>query len=210
MAASYLDVLGESELAPDHLRRAAGGRFDDVLAIARSGVSSPLTSSVGRLFDAVAAVIGLRHFTTYEGQAAIELEAAVDADEVGAYATTIDGSTLAGSELVAAALADHRRGVGPGVIAARFHRGLANGVLAMCARIGAERGLSTVALSGGVFANMCLLGHVTRGLRSAGLEVLVHRRVPCNDGGISFGQAVVASAQLRSARHDDPQRGRRP
>ncbi|MDQ3469407.1 MAG: carbamoyltransferase HypF [Actinomycetota bacterium] len=201
IAASYLDVLGEAGAAPEELTDAAGGRWDDVLAIARAGVNSPLTSSVGRLFDAVAAVIGLRHHVTYEGQAAIELEAAVDPTELGVYPVTADGQTLGGAELVAAALVDHRAGVAPGVIAARFHRGLAQGVVAMCTQIGRQRGLATVALSGGVFANVCLLGLVTRGLGDAGFEVLRHRRVPCNDGGISLGQAVVASAQLRSGGH---------
>jgi len=201
IAAAYLDVLGEAAAAPDELVAAAAGRWDDVLAIARAGLNAPLTSSVGRLFDAVAAVIGLRHHVTYEGQAAIELEAAVDSTELRAYPVAVDGPTLVGADLVAAALADHRAGVERGVIAARFHRGLAHGVVAMCSQIGRQRGMATVALSGGVFANACLLGLVTRGLADAGFEVLRHHRVPCNDGGISLGQAIVVSAQLRSGQH---------
>ena len=201
IAASYLDVLGEADTAPAELVSAASGRWDDVLAIARAGVNAPLTSSVGRLFDAVAAVVGLRYHVTYEGQAAIELEAIVDSGETGAYPARIERRTLVGADLVAAVLADHRAGVDRGVIAARFHRGLAGGVVAMCEQIGGGRELETVALSGGVFANACLLGHVARGLGNAGFEVLRHHRLPCNDGGISVGQAVVVAAQLRSGGH---------
>ena len=195
MAASYLDVLGEADSAP--IVRALGDdvRWNDVVAMTRAGVNSPLTSSAGRLFDAVAAVIGLRTVVNYEGQAAIELEAIVDPGETGAYPVSIDGSTLVGSDLVAAALADSRGGVERGRIAARFHHGLAAGVAAMCQRLRAETALGTVALSGGVFANVVLLRDVSRLLEAAGFVVLRHRQVPCNDGGISLGQAVVAAAR---------------
>jgi len=198
MAASYLDVLGEADSAP--IGAPDGGRrWDDVVAMARAGVSSPLTSSAGRLFDAVAALSGGRRVVTYEGQAAIELEAIVDPDETGTYPVSIAGSTLIGADLVAGALSDVRAGVSAARISARFHRGLAEGVAAMCRQVREQTGLGTVALSGGVFANVVLLRSVTRLLEADRFVVLRHHRVPCNDGGISFGQAVVAAARTRSA-----------
>lgn len=196
MAASYLDVLGEADSPPLGLR--CGVPWDTVVAMARTGVNSPSTSSAGRLFDAVAATIGLRTVANYEGQAAIELEAIVDPGESAAYPVSIAGPTLVGADLVAAALADHRAGVDVGRIAGRFHRGLARGVSAMCERVRAATGVGTVALSGGVFANVVLLRAVTRNLEAAGFSVLRHRQVPCNDGGICLGQAVVAAARARA------------
>jgi len=198
MTASYLDAIGEAGSPPEALAGHLGTgcvRWDDVVAMARVGVNSPLTSSAGRLFDAVAALIGVRPVATYEGQAAIELEALVDPDEEGAYPISITDRTLAGTDLVAAALADVRAGIDPGRIAARFHRGLADGVAAMCRQVRERTGLGTVALSGGVFANVVLLRSVTNRLQSDRFVVLRHHRVPCNDGGISLGQAVVAAAR---------------
>jgi hydrogenase maturation protein HypF len=192
MAASYLDVLGEPDPLPG-----LEGRWATVVAMARSGLNSPPTSSAGRLFDAVAALVGVRRVATYEGQAAIELEAIVDPHERGSYPARLDGAHIVGADLVAAALADVRRGAGAGVIAARFHRGLAAAAAACCARVRDDTGLGTVALSGGVFANVVLLAELGKRLRDTGFEVLRHRRVPCNDGGICLGQAVVAAEVAR-------------
>jgi len=198
MAAAYLDVLGEADAAPAALR--GGVRWDEVVAMARSGVGSPLTSSAGRLFDAVAAIVGVRSVVNYEGQAAIELEALVDPAECGAYPMAVDGPLLRGADLVAGAMADHRAEVPVGTIAARFHHGLAAGTAAMCRRIRSSSGLATVALSGGVFANVVLLRAVTALLEVDGFTVLRHHQVPCNDGGISLGQAAIAAARTRASR----------
>jgi hydrogenase maturation protein HypF len=100
---------------------------------------------------------------------------------------------------VAGVLADVDAGVSVGRIASRFHHGLADGVATVCAALRDETGLTTVALSGGVFANVVLLGAVTTRLTAAGFTVLRHRRVPCNDGGISFGQVAVVAARDRPA-----------
>ena len=199
VAAAYLDVLDQAGAAPPGVAP-VGARWDDVVSMARAGVNSPLTSSVGRLFDAVAAITGTRSVVTYEGQAAIELEALVDVNELDAYPISIAGDALVGADLVAGALADVRADVPPPLIAARFHRGLAFGVAAMCRRLRERTGLDTVALSGGVFANVLLLRTVSELLGADGFVVLRHRRVPCNDGGISFGQAVVVAAQARLRR----------
>ena len=136
---------------------------------------------------------------TYEGQAAIELEAACDPAERGAYPLPItvrDGALVLDARAsVAAAAADVRAGVATGRIAARFHHALADATAAACARIAAERRLGTVVLSGGVFQNLALLERTRRRLATAGLRVLVPCRLPANDGGIAFGQAAVAAAR---------------
>ena len=165
-------------------------RWDDVLAVARAGVSSPVTSSVGRLFDAVAALVCGRDVVTYEGQAAVELEQLADPAVDDGYPC----AGLHGAELVAAVTEDLVAGVDRAVIAARFHHGLARAAADAAVRAASDAGLSTVALSGGVFQNVLFLDSVTTGLERHGLEVLVHHRVPPNDGGISLGQAAVAAA----------------
>jgi len=183
MACAWTQAAGVE--APAALAARPG--WDEVSALARTGVASPLTSSVGRLFDAVAALCGLRAEITYEGQAAIELEAACDAAERGAYAF---GPALDARPTVAAVVDDIARGTDAGVIAARFHNALA----AATARALLEHGPDTVVLSGGVFANRCLLSRTRALLGEAGVRVLVPERLPPGDGGISYGQAAVAAA----------------
>jgi hydrogenase maturation protein HypF len=153
------------------------------------------TTSAGRLFDAVAALLGVRDTVTYEGQAAIELEQRVDRDVTDGYPMRLVDGTLHGADLVAAAVEDLRRGVGVGVISARFHLGLAAGLAAAVCEARDHTGLSTVALSGGVFQNVVLLTALADRLEAAGFRVLTHSRVPPNDGGISLGQAAVAAAR---------------
>jgi hydrogenase maturation protein HypF len=164
-------------------------RWDDVLAVAHAGVSSPLTSSAGRLFDAVAALVCGRDAVTYEGQAAIELEQRADPSLQDGYGA----SGLHGAELVRAVAEDLGAGVDPSVVAARFHNGFASAAVSVAADAASAAGLDTVALSGGVFQNVLLLERVVTGLEARGLSALVHHRVPCNDGGISLGQAAVAA-----------------
>jgi len=183
MACAWTQAAGVE--APAALAARPG--WDEVSALARTGVASPLTSSVGLLFDAVAALCGLRSEITYEGQAAIELEAACDAAERGAYAF---GPALDARPTVAAVVDDIARGTDAGVIAARFHNALA----AATARALLERGPDTVVLSGGVFANRRLLSRTRALLVEAGVRVLVPERLPPGDGGISYGQAAVAAA----------------
>ncbi|WP_433787960.1 carbamoyltransferase HypF [Actinomycetospora sp. CA-101289] len=188
MAAAWLGASG-SDLAVARRQE----RWDTVAALARSA-STLRTSSAGRLFDAVAAVLGVRETTTYEGQAAVELEQCVDPAERSAYPVgeAIDGVIPVG-DLVAAVVADVRAGVGRGRVAARFHHGLADATVRATLDAAAEHGVTTAALSGGVFVNLVLLERVRTGLEAAGLEVLVHERVPCTDGGLSLGQAAVAA-----------------
>jgi len=167
------------------------------------GVNAPLTSSIGRLFDAVASLAGVRHRALYEGQAAMELEARVAPGEFGAYPFPIDGRGLAAGwiadprPLVTAVVEDRRRGVAPAIIAARFHESVARLVAEMCGRIREETELSRVVLGGGVFQNATLLGRTLELLRREAFDSFRHRIVPPNDAGIALGQAAIAAARLR-------------
>jgi hydrogenase maturation protein HypF len=168
-----------------------------ITAMARDGLNAPLTSSAGRLFDAVAAILGVRDTVTYEGQAAIELEQRADRSHRGAYPVDlVDGDPfrVRGADLVRAATEDLLAGTDTAIIAARFHHGLTAAVVSGCRRARDVTGLTTVALSGGVWQNMLLLTTTVDALEAAGFRVLVHSQVPTNDGGISLGQAAVAAA----------------
>ncbi len=157
------------------------------------------TSSAGRLFDAVSALIGVRQEINYEAQAAIELEMQVQEGEVGAYPFG-PGAEIDLAPCLRAVVDDLRAGAPPGVIAARFHNGLAALVRDVCLRVREESGLNEVALSGGVWQNVTLLGRALELLREAGLTVYTHRLVPSNDGGIALGQAVVAAARAAATK----------
>ena len=204
MAAAYLDAAFPGGL-PAGLDVASrnSGTWADVLALARREVNAPLTSSAGRLFDAVAALLGVRDSINYEGQAAVELEQLAATTRHDPYPAAItDGRplTVAGCDLVRAAAADLLAGVPRQIIGARFHQGVAAMIGEVCGLLRERSGLGTVALSGGVFQNLLLAGTVVDLLESRGFRVLTHSRVPPNDGGISLGQAVVAAARDRAGR----------
>ena len=164
--------------------------WDAVVTMARKGISAPLTSSAGRLFDAAAALLGVRDEINYEGQAAVELEQLADPTVTDAYPVRVDDLIVQGVDLLRAVVDD--RGAPPPVIAARFHNGVAAAILAGCVQARDRSGLGTVALSGGVFQNVLLHTRAVTLLADNGFRVLAHRRVPTNDGGISLGQAAVA------------------
>ena len=158
----------------------------------QSGLNAPPTSSMGRLFDAISALAGVRQQVNYEAQAAIELEALADPDEVGVYPLEISDEVIDPTPLIQAAVMDLRRGLPVGKIAARFHNGLAGMVLQVCQRLRAHFGVTEVVLSGGVWQNMTLLTRAEALLGRAGFAVYVHRQVPANDGGLALGQAMIA------------------
>jgi hydrogenase maturation protein HypF len=214
MAAAYLDADPQSPARPacagwasadpetDHLdvMRRNQARWSAVVAMARKGINAPLTSSAGRLFDAAAAILGVRDAINYEGQAAVELEQLADPGETGAYPAGIETGPpfrARGGDLLHGIVEDLAAGIAPEVIAARFHHGVAALIEAGCLLARERHGLGTVALSGGVFQNQLLLRAAVTCLEARGFRVLVHSRIPCNDGGISLGQAVVAGARDR-------------
>ena len=179
------------------------GRADTLVALlGGSRESMPVTTSVGRLFDAVGAIVCRRRSVSYEGQVAVELETLagrVPPGDVAPYPmdlSSLDGElVMAPTPMVVAAVADLAEGRPRPEIAAAFHEGIAAGAVDAAADLAAMRSLSTVVLTGGVFQNARLSELVEAGLRGHGLEVLVHRTVPPNDGGISIGQGAIAAAR---------------
>ena len=175
------------------------GRREMVLEAAAKGVNAPPTSSMGRLFDAVAALAGIRNFVNYEGQAALEFEQQVACEEDGAYEFSYDDGkplVIDAAPVIEAVVADVRAGTAPGAIAARFHNAVAAMAADVASRLRDEYGLSAVALGGGCFQNITLLRKLVPTLEGAGFDVLIHERVPTNDGGLSLGQAAAALARL--------------
>jgi len=202
VALSWLAAAGvpwESDLPP-----VAAALSEEALRVLRrqleTGINAPLTSSAGRLFDAVASLAGLHQRARYEAQAAMALEAVVDPDETGAYELAVTATTIDPRPAVRAVVSDGRAGVAVGRVAARFHNGLARAVREACRIAGREAAARDVALGGGVWQNTALLERTARGLESDGFRVLLHRQVPANDGGLALGQACVAGAWLRAGR----------
>jgi hydrogenase maturation protein HypF len=169
-------------------------RLRAVQRMIATGTNTVMTSSCGRLFDAVAALIGLRYEVNFEGQAAIELEAIVDASCEERYGFDIGGEELDFRPMMERIV---REDAAPSVVAARFHNTLAGAIHEMCLRMRRESGLKRVCLSGGTFQNMRLLGLVARALGASGFELFLHRRVPPNDGGIALGQAAIAAERMK-------------
>ncbi|WP_236792756.1 carbamoyltransferase HypF [Amycolatopsis sp. GM8] len=195
MAAAYLDAAYGSDMPALEVVRRNESRWSGVVSLARRSVNAPLTSSAGRLFDAVAAILGTRDAISYEGQAAIELEQLADPHEESAYSAGITDGVITGTDLIMSTVDDLRAGVPVPVIAARFHNGVAGVIARACVRLRDQTRVGTVALSGGVFQNLLLLGRTVDMLEDNGFRVLTHSRVPTNDGGISLGQAVVAATR---------------
>jgi len=200
MAISYLfHLLGENALNQGlpFLHQMDGIEIDLIKKQIEKGINSPLTSSCGRLFDAVSALIGVRGRIDYEAQAAIELEMIADESETGSYPVSIieqNGMNIVHfDELFSAIITDFGMGVSSARISTKFHRTMAQVVTQMCKRLTSRTGINKVALSGGVFQNRLLLRLTGAALEKAGLNVLTHREVPTNDGGVSLGQAVIAN-----------------
>jgi hydrogenase maturation protein HypF len=158
------------------------------------------TSSCGRLFDAVAALVGLASEVSFEGQAAIALEAAAERGIDDRYGFEIDEGEpmiLDFRPVIAAVVKDLAAGRRVGEISARFHNTLSAAIGEVCGRVGPSDAVNRVCLSGGSFQNLYLLGRTVVELRRRGFEVFLHAQVPANDGGLSLGQAMVANERLR-------------
>ncbi|MGE4173782.1 MAG: carbamoyltransferase HypF [Methylocystis sp.] len=183
----------------------AGKPLATIDVMIAQGVNSPAASSCGRLFDAVAAALGVcADRQVYEGEAAARLEALASAapNETRAYTFKISGSDLIDIDpapMWRALCGDLRRGVAAAAIARRFHLGLAESIAVVVMRLAAARRFETVALSGGCFQNRLLFESVRDRLRETGFEALSHADAPANDGGLSLGQAAIGAAHLISA-----------
>ena len=170
-----------------------------VLQMAAKGINAPLTSSLGRLFDGVAAMVGLRQTVAYEGQAAIELEMMADGKYQSAYDFEWQNGpvkVIALTPVIRGIVEDVLQGMPAFIISRRFHQTIIDLFAALCAEIAYEQKLTRVVLSGGCFQNMLLLGSLTRALQDRRLTVFAHQQVPTNDGGIALGQAVVAGSKI--------------
>jgi hydrogenase maturation protein HypF len=198
-----LSLLGQSALDQRlaFMREVSDVEIEVIKRQIERGINSPLTSSMGRLFDAVSALVGIRGEIDYEGQAAVELEMVAyegnctDSEESYPYSLIEDQKTriVELGPLLSAIVDDLRRGTSRGTISVKFHNTVALMVNEMCHLIADTTGIRQVALSGGVFQNRLLLRKTVSSLEGDGFLVVTHKRVPCNDGGISLGQAVVAN-----------------
>jgi hydrogenase maturation protein HypF len=196
------ELYGEDALERDDLAPVAAFRPAERQPLAqmlRRGANAPITTSAGRLFDGIAALVGLYQKVDFEGQAAMALEFVADGEERAAYPIDLRSPgfplLLDWRPLLEAVLADLRGGVPQGIIAARFHNALVEAIVAVARAVGQPR----VALTGGCFQNRWLVEGASGRLEQAGFRVLLHRQVPPNDGGISLGQIAVAAARLQSS-----------
>jgi hydrogenase maturation protein HypF len=200
MALAHLDhAFGAAlwDLDLPLLRDMDRARAQTVIRMGARGINAPLTSSMGRLFDAVAAILGLRLEAAFEGQAAMELEMIADPQESERYDFTWDkGDTkqVAVAPMVAGVVEDVQRGLPAFIISAKFHNTLIEGFSLLCRDLRRENRINRVVLSGGCFQNRRLLEGLRTKLRASGFDVFCHRQVPANDGGIALGQAVIAAA----------------
>jgi len=203
MAMVYLsEAFGEetTQLRIDLLKRIDLRKWDILKKAIEKKINSPLTSSMGRLFDAVSSLLSIRDEVRYEGQAAIELEKIADHGVKEGYPFCLREDdvpmTIDPTEITRRIVRDLIEGMPSSRIAGKFHRTVARLIIETCEVIRSKHGLSRVVLSGGVFQNILLLSLVTEGLRSSGFHVYTHHLVPTNDGGISLGQAVIAHMRL--------------
>ena len=198
LRAAYGETMSSLDLA--FVRRLDGAAWRVLARAADQGLNSPLTSSAGRLFDAIASLLGLRDRVDFEAQAAMELEALAGPEADRTYSVRLDetGGALVvrTPDIVRGVVEDLLVEVPAPRIAARFHATLADVIARACERIRARTGLASVALSGGVFQNVRLLSEAIERLEAGGFEVYRHGQVPANDGGLALGQAAVAARRL--------------
>jgi len=197
-----LTLLGENALNENLpvMREANDMEVEVIKRQIERRINSPLSSSMGRLFDAVSALLGIRGEIDYEGQAAVELEMAAYEEDAQAQESypyrIVEGEGIRVvhlRDLLSAVIKDSSQGISRGRISVKFHNTVAQMINEMCHLIADETGIRQVALSGGVFQNRLLLRKAVSLLESSGFQVFTHRQVPCNDGGISLGQAVIAN-----------------
>ncbi|KPK22096.1 MAG: carbamoyltransferase HypF [Nitrospira bacterium SG8_3] len=199
MALSYLHKTYGEELFNLPIKFVRDLKREDaniVFQMITKGVNSPLTSSCGRLFDAISSLIGLRQKIAYEGQAAMELEMRQNLREKGKYPWAIEEKKghliLLTSDIIKSAVEDIKAGISRGIISRRFHNTLIDMFTGTCIRLREASGIDHVAMSGGAFQNVTLLNGLSRSLTSKGFKVFTQKVVPSNDGGLSLGQAVCA------------------
>ena len=203
MAMVYLfEAFGEeaTKLKIDLMKRIDWGKWDILKKAINKKVNTPLTSSMGRLFDAVSSLLSIRDEVHYEGQAAIEMEMIADHGITEEYSFRNYNDEVSmvidPAEMIRGVIRDLIDGLSASKISGKFHRTISRMIIDTCETIRSNKKLNRVVLSGGVFQNIYLLSLVTEDLRRSGFDVYTHHLVPPNDGGISLGQAVVAHMKL--------------
>lgn len=162
-------------------------------------INTPKTSSMGRLFDAIASLIGVRHKVSYEGQAAIEMEALVDPDETDFYPVILENGLIDPKPLFESIIVDLHKNTPISKLSARFHNSIVQLSVDVCTLLRSENKINTVALSGGVWQNKVLLEKTIKTLKNDQFDVMIHQSIPTNDGGISLGQALIASKFIKNS-----------
>ena len=203
MAMVYLfEAFGEeaNNLRIDLMKRINLQKWDILKRMIKKRINTPLTSSMGRLFDAIASILSVRDEVHYEGQAAIELEMIADHEVKEEYPFLIKKDerpmVIDPTGIIRGVVHDLVEKTSPSIISGKFHRTVARFIVETCEAIRSGEGLNRVVLSGGVFQNFSLLSFVTKGMERSGFEVYTHHLVPTNDGGISLGQAVICHTKL--------------
>jgi len=187
------------DLPIEFVKRLDRLKAGNILTMIERKINCPLTSSCGRLFDGIAALVGVRDRVSYKGQAAIELEMEMGAGE-GLYPVTVPERgecIIPQNPIIHGVISDLRQGVDRGTIIKKFHNTLVTVFADVCLKLRKERGLNRVCLSGGVFQNIYLLENLEKALLARGFEVYTQSMVPPNDGGVALGQVIVANAILK-------------
>jgi hydrogenase maturation protein HypF len=207
----HYGILWDEFLLP--VQFACGDDLTLLHSMLENKINTPMTSSIGRLFDSVSALLGVCPVINYEAQAAIELENQADPHETGAYPIELNRSTvikdpksetiepmiLSVGNLIESIVADLHSGTNIQLIAARFHNSLVNAVLDVCRCARNSFGINKVALSGGVWQNVTLLQKAVQQLKMDHFTVYIHNKVPANDGGLALGQAVIAARNFQKS-----------
>ncbi|MDH3360666.1 MAG: carbamoyltransferase HypF, partial [Desulfobulbaceae bacterium] len=208
MAASFLycanpdDFFAELPLPLENFREK---ELPTLVSMIKKGINCPLTSSCGRLFDAVAALLGLCNHATFDGQGAIALEAIANPNETGSYPPAINKSKndtliLDSGAIIRNIILDIQKGTSHGLISARFHNSLAALFSTACHEIRTQNGLNQIVCSGGVFQNFLFTSLLTKQLEDDGFTVYTHQKTPPNDGGLALGQALAGRAMYQHKR----------
>jgi hydrogenase maturation protein HypF len=204
MAVSYLyKVYGSEFLNLDlpFMKKVDDHDIKIVVQMLEKNINSPLTSSCGRLFDAVSAILGIRNTINFEAQAAIELEMKINEECYDYYENAVpdllSGESINTTPLIKAVVDDIRKGEQVGIISAKFHRTLVEISVRAAESIRENYKIDTIGLSGGVFQNHYFFNFLYEHLNSEGFNVITHSQVPANDGGIALGQAVIADTSFK-------------
>lgn len=203
MAISYLYNLFGQETANLNIPAIASldrEKLNIIIQMIDRKINCPLTSSLGRLFDGIAAMTGICHYAAYEGQPAISLEMALTESNSLPYRysweSSSDSLVISPGVIIKDVVYDLQQGISPGIISYKFHITLIMLFRDICCELRVSTGIDRIVLSGGVFQNAFLFSGLKKALEKEKFKVYSHSRVPANDGGISLGQAAVAALTL--------------